>query len=225
MFQRFTFDTTAKFVTGFDPGCLAVDFPHVEFAKAMDQVEEAIVLRYLLPDFVLKLLSWAGIGIMKTLRKAYATLDDEVKKYILMKKEELSKGKRNDDNDEENADCDEGFDLLTSYVKEGEAMGMVFDDKFLRDTILNLMIAGRDTTSSALTWFLWLVSEVESKIREELQFLIPSNEKGQTLRLFQSYELKNLVYLHAALCETLRLYPPVPFSQTFFQAVSMFIQR
>ncbi|CAI9109207.1 OLC1v1008982C2 [Oldenlandia corymbosa var. corymbosa] len=217
VFQRFTFDTTAKFVTGYDPGCLAVDFPDVEFANAMDRVEEAIVLRYLLPDFVLKILSWSRIGIMKTMKKAYATLDSEVKKYISMKREELSKRKKqNDENGEEN---EEGMDLLTSYLKEGDnTMGMIFDEKFLRDTILNFMIAGRDTTSSALTWFLWLVSthpRVENKIREELQSLIikPSKDDDEhgKFRLFQSDELKNLVYLQAALCETVRLYPPVPF--------------
>lgn len=207
VFQRLTFDTTSKFITGYDPGCLAIDFPDVEFAKAMDEVEEAIILRYFLPETVLKFLSWCRIGRMKTMSKAYATLDHAVMEYIAMKREELKNGQKYE------VENDEGFDLLTSYVKEGEAMGMVFDDKFLRDTILNLMIAGRDTTSSALTWFLWLVSthpEVEKKIREELKAAIPA-EGAEHFRIFKFDEIKDLVYLHAALCETLRLYPPVPF--------------
>ncbi|XP_071912575.1 alkane hydroxylase MAH1-like [Coffea arabica] len=211
VFQRLTFDTTSKFITGYDPGCLAVDFPEVEFAKAMDEVEEAIVMRYFLPENVLKFLSFVGIGRMKTTSKAYATLDQAIAKYISMKKEELKKGNKSYEGD----DNGEGFDLLTSYVKEGERMGMVFDDKFFRDTTLNLMIAGRDTTSSGLTWFLWLVSthpEVEKKIREELKASIsPSGEEDEKFRIFKFDEIKNLVYLHAALCETLRLYPPVPF--------------
>ncbi|CBI21517.3 unnamed protein product, partial [Vitis vinifera] len=32
-------------------------------------------------------------------------------------------------------------------------------NKFLRDTIVNFLLAGRDTTSAALTWFFWLVSK------------------------------------------------------------------
>ncbi|KAL0424438.1 UNVERIFIED_CONTAM: Alkane hydroxylase MAH1 [Sesamum radiatum] len=75
------------------------------------------------------------------------------------------------------------------------------------------MIAGRDTTSSALTWFMWLVSthpEVERKIRDELNSIIPTKESNKW-RMFQVDELRNLVYLHGALCEALRLYPPVPF--------------
>ncbi|KAL3527869.1 hypothetical protein ACH5RR_012525 [Cinchona calisaya] len=208
VFQRLTFDTTSKFITGYDPGCLAIDFPIVEFAKAMDEVEEAIIMRYFLPEIFLKFISWIGIGPMKTLSKAYATLDHAVNKYISMKREELKNGQKYEENK------DDGFDLLTSYVKEGETMGMIFDDKFLRDTVLNLMIAGRDTTSSALTWFMWLVSthpEVENKIREELEASILPSIEAENFRIFKYDEIKNLVYLHAAFCETLRLYPPVPF--------------
>ncbi|CAA2993213.1 alkane hydroxylase MAH1-like [Olea europaea subsp. europaea] len=76
------------------------------------------------------------------------------------------------------------------------------------------MIAGRDTTSSGLKWFPWLVSthpEVERKIRDELLSAIPA-EEAKKLRVFQIQELGKLVYLHAAMCESLRLFnPPVPF--------------
>lgn len=86
-------------------------------------------------------------------------------------------------------------------------------NKFLRDTIVNFLLAGRDTTSAALTWFFWLVSKnplAEAKIREELKETIPEKE-DQKWHIFRTEELNKLVYLHGALCETLRLYPPVPF--------------
>ncbi|KAF2293121.1 hypothetical protein GH714_037236 [Hevea brasiliensis] len=76
-----------------------------------------------------------------------------------------------------------------------------------------MLLAGKDTTSSALTWFFWLISknpQVESKIREELKASVPVNE-AENWRLFNPQELNSLVYLHGALCESLRLYPPVPF--------------
>ncbi|RVX21619.1 Alkane hydroxylase MAH1 [Vitis vinifera] len=125
-----------------------------------------------------------------------------------MKREELSKGitKLREDED--------GADLLTSYMTEDNAIGLKCDGKFLRDTILNFMIAGRDTTSSALTWFFWLVSKnplVESKIREEIETAIPEKEDRKGRHIFKTEGLNKLVYLHAAMCEALRLYPPVPF--------------
>ncbi|XP_016441474.2 alkane hydroxylase MAH1-like [Nicotiana tabacum] len=204
VFQRFTFDTTCQLVTGYDPGCLSLEFPDNPFSKAMDEAEEVLFIRHLLPESVWKLQKWLGFGHEKKLSKAWQVLDQVIGKYISMKRDELSNGtKLKEDNEE-------GFDLLTSYILDD---GLNFDDKSLRDTILNLMIAGRDTTSSGLTWFIWLVSthpEVEKKIREELMAIISVTE-SQKWRLFRANELKNAIYLHAALCESLRLYPPVPF--------------
>lgn len=73
--------------------------------------------------------------------------------------------------------------------------------------VLNFIIAGRDTTANALTWFMHLVTdhpEVEEKLREELKGLDCNNPT------FDSLSAKERPYLHAAVCETLRLYPSVP---------------
>ncbi|EYU24054.1 hypothetical protein MIMGU_mgv1a025585mg, partial [Erythranthe guttata] len=165
LFQMFNFDSICQLVTGYNPGCLSLDLADVPFSKAMDDVEESIFLRHVLPENIWKLQRRLGV---------------------------------------ENKN---GEDLLTAYMNRGDG----YDDEFLRDTILNLMIAGRDTTNSALTWFVWLVSthpQVEKKIRDELKTILPSGER----RVFFSVdEAKKLVYLHGALCEALRMYPPVPF--------------
>ncbi|GMP26360.1 hypothetical protein CsSME_00002830 [Camellia sinensis var. sinensis] len=49
-----------------------------------------------------------------------------------------------------------------------------------------------------------------TQIREELKSNIPTKEANKW-RLFSVEEVSKLVYLHSALCESLRLYPPVPF--------------
>ncbi|KAJ6678068.1 ALKANE HYDROXYLASE MAH1-LIKE [Salix viminalis] len=207
VFQRFTFDITSVLVTGFDPGCLSVEFPRVEFSEAMDDAEEAIFYRHIWPELFLKIQRWLGFGREQKLKEARRTLDRMVAEYISRKREELISKKTITVEDED------GVDLLTSYMSHPEILGLKTDDKFLRDTIVNFFLAGRDTTSSALTWFFWLVSQnpqVESRIREELKAFIPAEER-ENRRLFSTQELSNLVYLHGALCETLRLYPPVPF--------------
>ena len=108
--------------------------------------------------------------------------------------------------------------MLTSYIdyQHHDELPIAKSDKFLGDTTLNLVLAGRDTTSSALTWFFWLVSlnpEVESKILEELRANSPELSDWQQgeLKDFDSEEPSQLVYLHAALHESLRLFPPAPF--------------
>ncbi|XXG49365.1 hypothetical protein AAC387_Pa02g3572 [Persea americana] len=83
------------------------------------------------------------------------------------------------------------------------------------------MIAGRDTTSAALTWFFCLVSMnpvVKTRILEELKenshkTCETSAGQQEKYRVFDAEELNQSVYLHAALYESLRLYPPVPFEQ------------
>ncbi|XXG49368.1 hypothetical protein AAC387_Pa02g3573 [Persea americana] len=134
-----------------------------------------------------------------------------------MRREELNKSTRHAGD----ADCEKGSDLLTAYIdyQLDDELPLPKSDKFLRDTTLNLILAGRDTTSSALTWFFWLVSrnpEVETKILEELRDNSPElrEKRQEELKEFDAEELSKSVYLHAALCESLRLFPPVPFEYT-----------
>ncbi|KVH92197.1 alkane hydroxylase MAH1-like [Cynara cardunculus var. scolymus] len=205
VFQRLTFDTTCMFITGHDPGCLSVDFKDVPFSRAMDEAEEAIFARHVVPKIVWKVQKWLGIGKEKKLKEAWKTLDDVTTGLIARKQKDLSEGVSLDSND-----------MLTSLITDRQSFsdGIIKNnDKFLRDTILNLMIAGRDTTSSSLTWFLWLVvthPDIGKKIRDEMNGIIPKSEVEKR-RIFEANESNKLVYLHAAFCEALRLYPPVPF--------------
>lgn len=76
----------------------------------------------------------------------------------------------------------------------------------MTDIVISFILAGRDTTSAALTWFFWLVSknsEVENEILKEI--------KGKSETETHIYdEVKDMTYTHASLCESMRLYPPVP---------------
>ncbi|KAK9165701.1 hypothetical protein Scep_000892 [Stephania cephalantha] len=210
VFKRFTFDTTQIFLAGVDPACLAIEMPKVPVAEAFDDVLQIIFYRLMSPLFVWKLQRLIGTGIEKRLGEARDTLDRFIETCISKKREQLlSRG------DEVKEGVLEGIDLLTSYLVEEEAKGLR-SDKLLRDTIMNYMVAGRDTVSSALTWFFWLLSEnptAEAKIVEELKAISQKkkNPSDQEVLVFDTKELNKLVYLHGALCECLRLFPPVPF--------------
>ncbi|KAF3519070.1 hypothetical protein DY000_02061497 [Brassica cretica] len=99
-------------------------------------------------------------------------------------------------------------DLLSRFINIEE----MNSPELLRDIVISFILAGRDTTSSALSWFFWLLSkhpEVENKIIQELNSV--RERTGKRIGEVYGYEeLKLMNYLHAAITESLRLYPPVP---------------
>ncbi|KAI7991884.1 Cytochrome P450 94A1 [Camellia lanceoleosa] len=93
----------------------------------------------------------------------------------------------------------ESVDLLSRFLSSGHS-----DENFINDIVISFILAGRDTTSAALTWFFWLISrhpDVENEILKEI------NEESEAASF---EEVKNMVYTHASLSESMRLYPPVP---------------
>lgn len=78
-----------------------------------------------------------------------------------------------------------------------------FSDEDLRDQIISLMIAGHETTATALCWlFITLTRHPEAllKVQKEIQAL---KEEAITLEDFESCE-----YSQQVIKEVLRLYPP-----------------
>ncbi|CAN8324096.1 unnamed protein product [Cochlearia groenlandica] len=205
VFQRFMFDITFILVTGSDPTSLSVEFPDVEFAKALDDVGEAILYRHITPRFLWKLQKWVGIGTEKKMMKASATFDRVCATYITAKRDEMKQG------------ITQSEDLLTSFIKLDTTKYKLLnpsDDKFLKDFTIGFMAAGRDSTASALTWFFWILSQkqtVLTKILQEINSNIPTTGSGPDKDT--SPYLNKLVYLHGALSESMRLYPPIPFER------------
>ena len=204
VFQRFTFDNVCLMVLGFDSNCLTIEFPEVAHAKAFDQMEESLLYRHILPTNCWKFQRWVQIGREKKLSSAWKTFDQFVYGCISSKREKLSRGRALKMEEAE-------FDLLTAIEQqEREMNGIASSNKFLRDTAFNLIAAGRDTISAGLTWFLWLVAthpSVEAKILEEIK----GHLLDEVWRVLGIDELSKLVYLHGAICESLRLFPPIPF--------------
>ncbi|GAB2245021.1 hypothetical protein Droror1_Dr00000514 [Drosera rotundifolia] len=65
--------------------------------------------------------------------------------------------------------------LLARFMTKKES----FSDKFLQHVALNFILAERDTSSAALSWFFWLIiqhSLAEDKILRELCVLHPGGD-------------------------------------------------
>ena len=90
-------------------------------------------------------------------------------------------------------------------------------DKYLRDIIMNFMLAGKDSSANTLTWFFYMLCKnplLQEKISQEVRDVTCSHEGEPNTDEFVSNltdaTLDKMHYLHAALTETLRLYPAVP---------------
>ncbi|CAA7047260.1 unnamed protein product [Microthlaspi erraticum] len=161
--QRFMFDTSSILMTGYDPMSLSVEMPEVEFGEAADLGEEAIFYRHFKPVILWKFQNWIGVGLEKKMRTSLVTVNQMLAKIISSRREEIRQRKR-----------DASMDALTYYMNVDTTKYKLLqpsNDKFIRDVVLSLLLAGRDTTSSALTWFFWLLSkhpQVMTKIRHEI---------------------------------------------------------
>ncbi|KAL5792799.1 hypothetical protein ACOSP7_001393 [Xanthoceras sorbifolium] len=187
--QRFAFDNICKIAFGYDPAYLLPSLPQAEFAKAFDDAIRISEERFkVVPPLIWKTKRLLNIGSEKRLKVAVSQVHEFAKNIIEEKKQQLKE-----------KPLSESMDLLSRFLSSGQ-----YDDNFVRDIIISFTLAGRDTTSAALTWFFWLLSknpEVEKQILNEIK------EKSDTPDF---EDIKEMVFTHASLCESMRFYPPVP---------------
>jgi cytochrome P450 len=88
-------------------------------------------------------------------------------------------------------------DILTLLMSARDEAGEALTDAELRDELMTLLVAGHETTATALTWALYWIHRFP-KVRERLLAELDSSETGA---------LSKLPYLNAVCCETLRIYP------------------
>ena len=78
-------------------------------------------------------------------------------------------------------------------------------DKQVRDEAMTIFIAGHETTSNALTWTFYLLSQypnVERKLHDEIELVLEN-------RIPAADDIPKLRYTEMVLSESMRLYPPV----------------
>ncbi|XP_058760853.1 alkane hydroxylase MAH1-like [Vicia villosa] len=210
IFERFTFDISCSFIFGIDPICHPYNFKEVSdiaSVKAISVIEDMILLRHYIPKHIWKVQKWLQIGQEKKGKVAQQIFEQFLSKCIAMVLNcATSKGE----------DVDESRSCLLKELMMKGGLGkdeMVENEKYISDTAGNLLTAGSGTISSGLSWFFWLVSThptVEAKIIQEIKDNYFTQEEN-SINDLRVEELGKLVYLHGAICEALRLYPPVPF--------------
>ncbi|XP_075524336.1 LOW QUALITY PROTEIN: cytochrome P450 94B3-like [Primulina tabacum] len=187
--KRFGFDTICKVALGTDPCCLDLSRAAPPLAVAFDSASEKSALRGIAPvPAMWKSKRALNLGSEKDLKEAVDIVHGCVDEIIRAKQEEI---KNNDGG---------GGDLLSRFLEAG------LDGEMVRDMAISFLIAGRDTTSAALTWLFWMFTghrEIEKQAVEE----IISSKISQKKLAFE--DLKEMNFVKACLCECMRLYPPV----------------
>ncbi|OWM73676.1 cytochrome P450 94C1-like [Punica granatum] len=193
VFRRFSFDTICRFSFGLDPGCMNLSLPMSEFAVAFDAASKLSAERAMTASpLVWKVKRLLNLGSEKRLREAIELIN-VLADDVIKQRREMGFSAQND--------------LLSRF------MGSIQDDQFLRDVVVSFLLAGRDTVASGLTGLFWLLSQnpkVEEAIRvEAAQVMDPT----QDVATFE--QIRTMHYLHAAVYESLRLFPPVQFDSKF----------
>lgn len=96
---------------------------------------------------------------------------------------------------------DSRSDILTLLLSARDEAGEGLTNLELRDELMTLLVAGHETTATALTWALYWIHKLPSvreKLLNELRALEGPTDPGVLFRL---------PYLNAVCSETLRIYP------------------
>ncbi|XP_030530932.2 cytochrome P450 94B3-like [Rhodamnia argentea] len=193
LLKRLTFDMICKVSLGTAEQHRSLDptFPICPLAEAFDVSSEICARR----GAATLSLSWKikrliRVGSERRLKEAVQEVHVFVSRVIRDKIRDMNERAASGNDD-----------LLSRLILAGH------DERTIRDLMISFIMAGRDTTSAAMTWLFWLLSQ-HPNIKQDLVREVELVVKKRRSNL--DYEsLKELKLLNACLLESMRLYPPV----------------
>ncbi|KAL9055640.1 MAG: hypothetical protein Q9162_003450 [Coniocarpon cinnabarinum] len=188
LFFRFTLDAATDFILGKSTDSL--HNAQSQFAYSFGRVQHIQAL-------IARIGAFKAFLPKKELKQNVEVINDFVQPYIdaalALSPEELEKRSK----------TDEGYTFLHAIA------AYTRDPKVLRDQLVNVLLAGRDTTACTLSWLFWELSHNPAIIADLRREILDSI--GPT-RAPTYEDLKNMRLVNASLHEVLRLYPVVPFN-------------
>ncbi|KAI8139811.1 cytochrome P450 [Fennellomyces sp. T-0311] len=183
---KFTLDSFVYLGFGVQLNALASK-EKVPFAASFDECQINCMDRFINPFMpLLEILQPVLQPGTKSIKGHLKVVDDFAFKIIAERRSQLAEG-------------GEFKDLLSRFMNAKNENNQPLNDRELRDTVLNFIIAGRDTTAQALSWTfynLMLHPRVEKKLLDEI---------NENIR--DEHELDSPAFYEVIL---LRLYPSVP---------------
>ncbi|KAK6541432.1 Protein kinase alk2 [Orbilia ellipsospora] len=163
------------------------------FTKYFNAAQDHLVTRFFLRDL-------ANLHNPKDFKEAIQFIHNFVDRYVQKALDIQSQSDRKPNSEKPTT---EKYVFLEAIAQETQ------DPVILRDALLNILLAGRDTTASLLGWVFYLLvrhPSVEQKLRATIQEHF--GKEGEKPITFES--LKNCKYLVWVINETMRMYPTVP---------------
>ncbi|KAJ3576017.1 hypothetical protein NP233_g717 [Leucocoprinus birnbaumii] len=174
------------------------DYPSTAFVKSFATAQEMMASRFQVGT------SWPLLEFWKDKIQTHREIIDQFVQPFLEKGLKEKKGR--------DPESQETSESLLDYLMD-KVSGKSLSESHLclvcstSTQLINLLVAGRDTTSSLLTFSMYMLIEhpdIEQRLRNEIIEKVGS-ERNPT-----SEDIRELKYLRAFLNEVLRLYPIVP---------------
>ncbi|XP_073125982.1 cytochrome P450 704C1-like [Henckelia pumila] len=204
LFMKSTLDSIFRVAFGVDLDSMCGSNEEgTKFSDAFDNASAMTLWRYV--DVLWKIKRILYVGSEAKLKKHLQVINDFVYKLISSKSEQMNKSPNEAYMQLKKEDILSRFLLLPNT-----------NPKYLRDIILNFIIAGKDTTATSLSWFVYMLCKhpsVQEKVAQEITDAVGSNKAtnfSEYTDMVDEAAMENMHYLHAVLTETLRLYPSVP---------------
>ncbi|KAK8522012.1 hypothetical protein V6N13_022075 [Hibiscus sabdariffa] len=204
--MRNTMDSMFKVGFGIDLKCMEGSSKEGNmFIKAFDDANEMVYWRYVDPFWKLK--RSLNLASEAALQSNIRLIHNFVDTVITTKRKLLTT----------QGDMNVKEDILSRFLVESKKEPETMNDKSLKEMILNFILAGKDTSANTLSWFFYMLCKnplIQEKIAQQIRDIASTKEEHENVQDFVAAiteaTLEQMHYLHAAITETLRLYPVVP---------------
>lgn len=190
LFFRYTIDSATEFLFGQSVGSLRSTESNINFAEAFNCSQEAITMR----------------GMLGQLHKFYKNPKADESDRICREFAQQFVDEAVRAVESEKEDKQENSETKRKYIFSHELARRTSDKRRILDELMNVLLAGRDTTASLLSNMFFMLAKnpaIWAKLRREVATL-----EG---RLPTYEELRNLKYLKYCMNECERYLPPFSF--------------
>ncbi|KAL8920900.1 MAG: hypothetical protein Q9172_004287 [Xanthocarpia lactea] len=197
LFFRLTLDTATEHLLGDSTNCLRPDAPEEveQFVSDFAYAQRTVVRRIRMGKFAW--LDWDP-GFSDACNRTHSYVKPFIERAIARRHSSLNAKEKQYNTNPTDAQ-NTRYCFLDELVKEEN------DSEHILGQVLNILVAGRDTTASLLSSLFFTLSrrsDVMAKLREEVSQL---NGRAPTYD-----DIKGMKYLNWAIKETLRMYSVVP---------------